>query len=312
MKKYSLLFLLLFIIVALLFPASVMAHARWVLDSVTPPRTNDTGLKISPCGGASRTNRPTIFSAGQEIELEFEETINHPGHYRIAFSPADDLNFDSNILAENIPDVTNTGRYTQVVNIPMEVCSACTLQLIQVMTTSTSPQPGDYYYSCADIQVTDPGDTTPPLPVNSLSAQPGNAQANLDWTNPINDFYQVVVLKDTSPVVGSPVNGNLYSVGESINSSEIVYVGDGSGFTATSLMNDMPYYFKVFSQNPRKNYATGIEINVTPTATGGDTGNTPGNINDPDSSGGGSLNLLFLFVVVVVRWLGFRWINMPK
>ena len=296
----------LFLIICIFFtPTTVLAHARWVIDSVTPPRTNDTGLKVDPCGGKPRTTRSTIFSAGQTIELEFEETVNHPGHYRIAFSPANDLNFDSYVLIDNIPDTTNNGAYTQQVTIPMEVCSACTLQLIQVMTTSATPLPGDYYYSCTDIQITSPGDTTAPLPIASISSQEGDGQVTVNWSNPTSDFYQVVVLKSISPITDTPNNGALYSTGDMINSSQVVYVGNDNTFTAGALTNDLPYYFKVFAQNPRKNYASGVETNATPTATatgGGSTGNTPGNTGSPDNSGGGgSLHLLFWSLFLLVR-----------
>lgn len=296
----------LILLVIFLSPSLVLAHARWVIDSVTPPRTNDTGLKTDPCGGKPRTSRSTIFSAGQTIDLEFEETINHPGHYRIAFSPANDLNFDSYVLLDNIPDTTNNGRYTREVTIPMNVCSDCTLQLIQVMTTSPTPAPGDFYYSCSDIQITAPGDTTAPSPVTNITPQQGDTQATLTWNNPVDDFYQVVILKDITPVTDTPVNGVMYAAGDMINGSEVVYAGNEASFNAASLVNDVQYYFKIFAQNPRKNYANGIETNVTPTASssgGGNTGNTPVNTGSPDSSGGGSFNIVFLLLVLLTRVL---------
>jgi hypothetical protein len=281
----------------------VMAHVRWALDSVTPPRTNDTGLKTAPCGGAQRTTRSTIFSAGQTTEVEFQETINHPGHYRIAFSPAGDMNFDSYVLVDNIPDTTNTGFYKQEITIPMQICSECTLQLIQVMTTDPNPQPGDFYYSCSDIQITDPGDTTAPAPVTNIVSLQGDSQVTLNWSNPADDFYQVVVLKDTSPILETPNNGVIYTAGDSINGIDIAYVGNASSFTATSLTNETPYYFKVFAQNPRKNYADGVEANSTPSAsaTGGSNNNTGGADN-----GGGSSNIFYLFLLLFIRVMGSR------
>ena len=291
-----------------IIPTSAMAHARWVIDSVTPPRTTDTGLKINPCGGKPRTTQSTIFSAGQTIEVEFQETINHPGHYRIAFSPADDLNFDTYVLVDNIPDTTNTGSYKQEITFPPSlVCSACTLQLIQVMTASTNPQPGDYYYSCSDIQITNPGDITAPLPINSLMSQEGNNQVILNWSNPAADFYQVVILKDTNPIFDTPTNGVVYTAGDLINGTEVAYVGNTSAFTATSLTNDTQYYFKVFTQNPRKNYADGAETNATPiaSATGGGNNNT-GNGANTDNSGGGSLNIFYLLSLLIIRAIASR------
>ena len=233
----------LVVIIFIITPLTAQAHARWVLDSVTPPRSNDTGLKTEPCGNIARTTRSTIFSAGQTIELEFEETVNHPGHYRIAFSPENDLFFDdvNNILVDNIPDTTNNGRYTQTITIPMQTCTACTLQLIQVMTTSTSPQPSDFYYSCTDIQITGVGDMTPPLTVSNVNSQAGDQSANLTWSNPVDDFYQVVVLKDITPISVTPANGTIYQPGDMLNGTEVVYVGNSNSFNVTSLANNRDY-----------------------------------------------------------------------
>ena len=296
---------LITIILLLVLPTSVMAHVRWTIDSVTPPRNNSTGLKTNPCGGISRTDRSTIFSAGQTIELEFEETINHPGHYRIAFSPAGDLNFDSYVLVDNIPDITNNGPYTQEVTIPMQICSECTLQLIQVMTTNINPQPSDFYYSCSDIEITNPGDTTAPLPVNGVMSQRGNSQVSLNWANPTTDFYQTIILKDTNPIVNTPSNGVLYTAGDMINGAEVVYVGKNSSFTATSLTNETQYYFKIFSLNPRKNYAGGVEINATPTSMGGAGSSSP-TPAPANTGGGGSINILFLFGLLLIRQITSR------
>lgn len=290
-----------------LLPTQALAHARWVIDSVTPPRSNDTGLKTAPCGGIARTTRSAIFTAGQTIELEFEETVNHPGHYRIAFSPANDQNFDSYVLVDNILDVTNNGRYTQVVTIPNEICSACTLQLIQVMTTDPNPQPNDFYYSCTDIQITNAGDLTAPLPVTSVMNQANDGEVDLSWTNPADDFYQVVILKSTSPIFDVPTNGFTYTAGNTVNGIDVVYVGNSNNYTATGLTNDIAYYFKVFAQNPRKNYAGGIETSATPTAStvgggSGGTGTQPGD-SSPANSGGGSFDWVFLLLVLSIRLL---------
>ncbi len=316
-------------------PALSHAHARWVLNSVTPPRSGDTGLKIEPCGGKARTMRTTIFSAGQTIDVQFEETINHPGHYRIAFSPADDLNFDSNVLVDNIPDTTNTGSYTQTITIPAQVCTACTLQLIQVMTTSPTPQAGDFYYSCSDIQITEQFDTTAPNAVGNVQAGAADGRVALSWENPAADYYRVVVLQSTSPILDAPVNGEMYAVGDMINSTQVIYAGSGSWTTATGLTNNSEYYFKVFAQNPRKNYAGGVEASAIPVAgtpvngggtgsngggtsnsgsgtsdsgSGGDAGKSGGGSGDGSSGsgsggGGGGMSLLFLFSLFTLHFL---------
>src|SRR4051812_28140397 len=84
------------------------AHARLLLDKALKPRTTSTGEKTAPCGSASPTNDSTkraILKAGDTILVEWEETINHPGWYRLAFSEDGVTGFDANVLKDNLPDV---------------------------------------------------------------------------------------------------------------------------------------------------------------------------------------------------------------
>ena len=240
-----------------------LAHARFKLGSITPPRNNSTGLKTAPCGGIAKTNTPTIFTAGQNVEIEWEETINHPGYFRILFSPNavdDQADFDNNILLDNYTDTQNGNDtphlYKAVVPLPQQVCDQCTLQLIQVMMDRTPPS---NYYSCSDIQVTAAGDTTPPVKVSGLSVTPGDTQADLQWTNPASDFYRVIILQNSMAISDIPTMPS-YSVGDMIGSSQVVYIGNSVNFRATGLANGNSYYFKVFAQNPRNNYATGVQV----------------------------------------------------
>lgn len=279
----------------------VNAHVRWSLDSITPPRTNSTGLKENPCGGAARTSTPAIFSGGQTINVTFEETVNHLGYYRIAFSPANDLNFDDNVLIEYIPDATSTGSYTREITLPVDVCTDCTLQVIQVMTTAPNPAPSQFYYSCADIEITDVGDTTAPMPVGNLAIQAGDSQLTISWDIPVNDLFRVIVFKSTSPVLSIPVNGTNYLTGDSLDGAEVVYTGNDASFLASSLTNDTGYYFRVFIQNPRKNYSAGRDISATPRESSGGAGGS-GSTTEPASgdSGGGSVSVFWLLLLAGV------------
>ena len=60
-------------------------------------------------------------------------------------------------LVEPIADKVG-GRYTQQVTLPTTPCNNCTLQLMQIMTT-TEPY-NSFYYQCADIVIS--GDVPPP------------------------------------------------------------------------------------------------------------------------------------------------------
>ncbi len=135
---------------SLLVSSAAWGHARLLTPT---PRTNDSGIKTGPCGGIAPTGNPTVYAPGSTIMVEFEETIEHPGHYRIAFSPGNDEGFDDNVLMDNIPDepgatTDNPNRYSQPVILPDMECEGCTLQLIQCMTETGACV---NYYSCADI-----------------------------------------------------------------------------------------------------------------------------------------------------------------
>src|SRR6185436_481786 len=68
---------------------AAFAHTRLKLPV---PRTNDDGLKDgvggAPCGGKARTATPAMYTMGQTITVNWEETINHAGCFLIKFSAA--------------------------------------------------------------------------------------------------------------------------------------------------------------------------------------------------------------------------------
>jgi hypothetical protein len=152
-------------IVALAFvSAEAAAHIR--LD-VPAGRYNEdpqqsSKQKQGPCGvtGDSRTTNADLvstFKPGEMITVQWTETVNHPGHFRIAFlekgqafpePTVEPGAVGGAILAEDIPDNNSKsgGKFSHMVTLPNVSCDACTLQLIQVMTDS-----GDFYFQCADI-----------------------------------------------------------------------------------------------------------------------------------------------------------------
>lgn len=132
------------------------------------------GKTTGPCGGGanfSTAGAPTIsVEQGTPFDVTFLETIEHPGHYRIALNATGNgTGAAEQILSDNIPDLTGAvpagGRpYTQSVTIPAAVADGTyVMQLIQVMTEGGTPT---YYYSCADINV------GIPLPAGTPDAAP--------------------------------------------------------------------------------------------------------------------------------------------
>lgn len=146
-------------------------------------RNPSDGLKGSqgPCGGAApAADTPrTTLTAGEDYEITWFETIDHPSKYRIAFSKDetdtfdvvlmdlddfDDDTKDPTSLAEGEKqdkdgpvDRMDPRRYTYTIKVPNTPCDRCSLQLIQRMFDRTPPSD---YYSCADIKIVPDGDTT--------------------------------------------------------------------------------------------------------------------------------------------------------
>lgn len=136
----------------LLLPGLAFGHARLVSP---PPRTTTIG-KTPPCAGAPRTSTPTVLTAGQILQVDWVEIVDHPGHYELAISLANDQNFTTLPGMGNIPDRpfepgATQNDYSTLIQVPSTPCDACTLQLIQFMSDHA---PGSqYYYSCTDIRI---------------------------------------------------------------------------------------------------------------------------------------------------------------
>lgn len=147
-------------------PATAHAHI-----AMTSPAPRSVAQKEGPCGatGSVRGTNVTTFRPGETITVEWDETVGHPGHYRIAF---DDDGHDSfqlpnrpdddfpQTLVDQITDRDGTTHYTQQVTLPDMSCTSCTLQLIQVMTTSVPYN--SFYFQCADLVLA--GDGVEPGP----------------------------------------------------------------------------------------------------------------------------------------------------
>jgi hypothetical protein len=170
--KYSSLCAVVLGVSALLETGTASAHIK--LKSPTS-RDPNTELKSAPCGPdvSMRGSTMTMFTSGQKIMVEWDETIQHPGHYRIAFdsdgqdfpdptsftdvaTANKDLGNGVVVLLDGIADMSGAvvGKtpYKAEVTLPDIECNNCTLQLIQVMTDKSPYGNGDdIYHECANL-----------------------------------------------------------------------------------------------------------------------------------------------------------------
>jgi hypothetical protein len=179
---------LLFAAVAAATAATVSAHfklispASWIVEDM-----RGDPQKIAPCGGTmadagTPTNAMTKVQGGQKLHIEVDETIFHPGHYRIALArtraglPPDPevtmqqtekgpRSVSAAIAAKPQPPVLVDGlwphterpaaKWTTDVDIPNLSCEKCTLQIIEFMANHPGVQEGGFsYHHCADLQIT--------------------------------------------------------------------------------------------------------------------------------------------------------------
>ena len=128
--------------------------------------------KDGPCGAVGGVRGPDVstFAPGATITVQWNETVNHPGHYRIMFdddgqdaffepdSPDDIRAPGGALLVDGITDAQG-GAYEQTITFPDIECDNCTLQVIQLMTDKAPYGDGnDLYYQCADITLAPGGD----------------------------------------------------------------------------------------------------------------------------------------------------------
>ncbi|MFN8644517.1 MAG: SCE4755 family polysaccharide monooxygenase-like protein [Candidatus Binatia bacterium] len=164
------------VLAALTLLLSCTSPASAHLALVHPPsRYGEDVLKEGPCGlrGGGRGDAATELEPGAQLRVVWNEYVDHPGHFRIAFdadgdddfvdpvclsdcatrTPAIALYGDPSVLLDGIADTPDGGEGSAVVTLPDVECERCTLQVIQVMYDKPPfATPGnDIYYQCADL-----------------------------------------------------------------------------------------------------------------------------------------------------------------
>jgi len=177
------------VVALLLVPVATHAHFKllaptsWLIE-------DDRGdpQKAAPCGGTNTdfgkpTYAVTQATGGSALHIRVQETIYHPGHYRVALAvnsptelPPDPkaTTMDSDrgprsvsaeiqnpvqmpVLADGLfvhqakPDAP----FETDVTLPNISCRRCTLQVIQFMEQHAVNNPGMFtYHHCATVQIT--------------------------------------------------------------------------------------------------------------------------------------------------------------
>jgi len=143
--------------------------------------------KAGPCGGTAAdagtpTNIINKVRGGQKLHLKVQETVFHPGHYRVSLAatraelPADpqsvtrdsargpqsvsapiDKEPKAPVLADGL--FVHTAKVADAfesdIDIPNINCAKCTLQVVEFMAEhGLNREGGFFYHHCADVQIT--------------------------------------------------------------------------------------------------------------------------------------------------------------
>ena len=201
---------------------STAADAHFVLmEPATTIAQNNLGdpQKIAPCGGVSAnpgrgtpanpgvpTNAVTPVKGGSTLHITIQETVFHPGHYRVALArnasqlPADPvvttrdtdrgpISVSAAVLKPAAPPVIvddlfahterPAGLWETDITIPNVDCPDCLLQVIQFMAEHARNADGDFsYHHCATLNITaDPSKPADATWARALGAQRAGAAA---------------------------------------------------------------------------------------------------------------------------------------
>ena len=176
-------------LVLLLVPVATQAHfkllapASWLIED-----ERGDPQKAAPCGGTNTDfGKPswaiTQATGGSALHIRVQETIYHPGHYRVALAvnsptelPVDPKattmdtdrgprSVSAEIMSPVQPPVLADGLFVHQakadgpfeteVTLPNINCRRCTLQVIQFMEQHAVNNPGMFtYHHCATVQIT--------------------------------------------------------------------------------------------------------------------------------------------------------------
>lgn len=183
--------------IALVFAAGTATAHFKLLSPASWIEEDDRGdpQKMAPCGGTladggTRTGAVTDVIGGQSLAIELNETIYHPGHYRIAlarrmnFLPPDPVatmkdtengprsasgeiqeNPEPPVLVDGlwVHNERFTGLRETEIEIPNIDCENCFLQVIQFMEEHPGFREGGFsYHHCAVLNIT----ADPELPID--------------------------------------------------------------------------------------------------------------------------------------------------
>ena len=88
----------------------------------------------------------------------------------------------------------------------------------------------------------------------------GSGSLSLSWSHDMKNVSYFLVLRSESEIVTNPTDGVKYSVGDSIDSAVVTYLGAELDFVDSMVDNYKDYKFKIFGVNSQRSYSAGLAL----------------------------------------------------
>lgn len=209
--------------------APTVAYAHFVLQAPAAYSVqNGSGSpqKSAPCGQADPglplqpSNMVTTFRQGQSFTLTINETVPHPGHYRVLIA-ADEKSLPPDppvtsgatdcetttitanptlpLIADGLFKHTTAFTSPQTVQVtlpPNFTCTKCILQVVEFMSNHAFNNPGGcFYHHCATVSIVPPDDA-------GTSSDGGGSSSDGGGTGPVD-----AAVGDNPPSGSTPTGG---------------------------------------------------------------------------------------------------------
>jgi hypothetical protein len=170
---------LISIVTILLVDARLVAEAHFrLLEPASWLIEDERGdpQKAGPCGSTNAdygkpSSAITRAIGGAKLHIKVQETIYHPGHYRVALavnSPTE-LPLDPKATAEPTPNGPRS--VSAEIQDPVTPLKQCTLEVIQFMEQHAVNNPGMFtYHHCAMLEIV----ADPQKPIDATWAKERN------------------------------------------------------------------------------------------------------------------------------------------
>ena len=260
--------------------ASIFIAFKEAANTTLGNGTDPSNASLAPGGAATMADAFTFqtssdtdtitavvvgLSTGSSGGLSLVEITNDAGTtvYGSVADPASDtpsITLSTNTLTATTTSTQYKIRITPKSHAAMPVPPGSTYSVTAKINSWTGTNTAKVGTDTAGTTVTI--DNLSPGNVTAASGTAGDAQVSLSWTNPADaDFHSTVVLRDTSTVADTPVEGTTYTVGNTIGTSVVrcVVASPTATCTDTGVTNGTAYHYKIFTRDTNVNYsATGV------------------------------------------------------